>query len=68
MAKKTLKNAPCTPQGLSGGVKNTLDHCELGLHTEFQSPSTYPSGEKKKKKEGEMNDENNGYLLYMVPL
>ena len=44
--------------------------CELSLHTEFQSPSTYPSGrkvttwkEERKKERRKMNDENNGYLL-----
>ena len=43
--------------------------CELSLHTEFQSPSTYPSGRKVKswreRKKKRINGENNGYLLYV---
>ena len=45
--------------------------CELSLHTEFQSPSTYPSGRKVttwKERRRKMNDENNGDSVYVDTL
>ena len=71
--KKTPKNAPLHSliRVKWWGQKHigSSYFCELSLHTEFQSPSTYPSDRKvkiwKKKEEREMNDEFNGYLLYV---
>ena len=51
MAKKNLKNAPLHPLRVKlWGQKHigSSYFCELSLHTEFQSPSTYPSGRAEK--------------------
>ena len=50
-----------------GPGKNGTKKCELSLHAKFQGPCTSHSGRKVTtwKKEREMNDENNGYLLYV---
>ena len=72
-------NPPAAVVGGAGGLHPLRDKwwgqkhngssyfCELSLHTEFESPSTYRSGRKVTtwREERENNDENNGYLLYM---
>ena len=72
MAKKKPKNAPLHPLRVKWWGQKHIGSsyfCELSLHTEFQSPSTYPSGRKVKswreRKKKKINGENNGNLLYV---
>ena len=49
MAQKKPKNAPLHPLRVKWWGQKHIGSsysCELSFHTEFQSPSTYPSGRK----------------------
>ena len=72
--QKKPKNAPLHPLRVKWWGQKHIGSsyfCELSLHTEFQSPSTSPSGRKvttwkeEEERRRENNDENNGYLLYV---